>query len=97
MTGFTVTKHGPSRFWAVHDPAGELVCVCVYKRGAVEVIRRLESAPPSPLLLHESAPPRTGETAAQIPMETLGHSSRATVASLTIGAEQQQHTERSTP
>ncbi len=86
MTGFTVTKHGQSRFWAVHDPAGELVCVCVYKRGAVEVIRRLESAPPASLILHEAP--------AQIPMETLGHSPRATVASLTIGAEQQQNTER---
>ena len=41
MTGFTVSKHGHSRFWAVRDPAGELVCVCVYKRGAVEVSRRL--------------------------------------------------------
>ncbi len=89
MTGFIVTRHGHSRFWAVHDPAGELVCVCVYKRGAVEVIRRLESALPSSLVLHEAS--------AQFAMETLGHSPRATVASLTIGAEQQQSTERSTP
>ena len=28
------------RFWAVYA-AGALVCVCVYKRGAAEVIRRL--------------------------------------------------------
>ena len=41
MNGYTVTKHGHSRFWAVRDPAGDLVCVCVYKRGAVEVARRL--------------------------------------------------------
>ena len=46
MTGFSVTKHGYSRFWAVYDPAGELVCVCVYKRGAVEVARRLSLVPP---------------------------------------------------
>ena len=36
----TMAKYG--RFWAVYDDAGELVCVTVYKKGAVEVIRRLE-------------------------------------------------------
>jgi hypothetical protein len=41
MSQFTVTRYGHSRFWAVRDSAGELVCVCVYKRGAQEVIRRL--------------------------------------------------------
>ena len=34
-----ITKYG--RFWAVHDGTGELVCICVYKRGANEVKRRL--------------------------------------------------------
>lgn len=29
------------RHWAVVDPADELVCVTLYKRGAVEVVRRL--------------------------------------------------------
>lgn len=29
------------RHWAVVDPADDLVCLTVYKRGAVEVIRRL--------------------------------------------------------
>jgi hypothetical protein len=29
------------RHWAVIDPANELVCLTVYKRGALEVIRRL--------------------------------------------------------
>ncbi len=29
------------RFWAVHDPHGQLVCVTVYKKGAAEVVRRL--------------------------------------------------------
>jgi len=32
------------RFWAVYDAVGELVCVCLYKRGANEVKRRLEVA-----------------------------------------------------
>ena len=41
MNALTVTKHRRSRFWAVRDGAGELVCLCVYKRGAVEVARRL--------------------------------------------------------
>lgn len=34
-----ITKYG--RYWAVYDQAGALVCVCVYKRGATEVKRRL--------------------------------------------------------
>ena len=32
-------------FWAAYDDAGQLVCVTVYKKGAVEVIRRLEGMP----------------------------------------------------
>ena len=46
MKTFTLTKHGHSRFWAVRDSDGQLVCVCVYRRGAQEVIRRLEEAEP---------------------------------------------------
>jgi hypothetical protein len=30
-----------SRFWAVWD-GSELVCLCVYKKGAAEVARRLQ-------------------------------------------------------
>ena len=29
------------RYWAVYDERGELVCVCVYRKGAMEVLRRL--------------------------------------------------------
>jgi hypothetical protein len=32
------------RHWAVIDHAGELVCLTVYKRGAIEVVRRLSAA-----------------------------------------------------
>jgi hypothetical protein len=39
--GYIVAKYGKSRYWAVVDAAGELVCVTVYKRGAEEVVRRL--------------------------------------------------------
>lgn len=33
-----------NRFWEVVDPAGDLVCITVYKRGAMEVVRRLDVA-----------------------------------------------------
>lgn len=38
---YTITPEG--RAWAVHDAAGELVALTVYKRGAAEVARRLEA------------------------------------------------------
>ena len=38
---YTVVKRTRDRWWEVRDPKGELVCVTVYKRGAVEVARRL--------------------------------------------------------
>lgn len=41
QAGYTVRKYGKSRFWAVLDAAEELVCITVYKRGALEVVRRL--------------------------------------------------------
>lgn len=31
------------RYWAVHDAAGDLVCVTLYRRGAAEVVRRLDA------------------------------------------------------
>jgi hypothetical protein len=37
--GYTIRKK--DRNWAVLDPQGQLVCLTVYKRGAVEVVRRL--------------------------------------------------------
>lgn len=40
----TVVRYGRTRFWAVYDADGVLVCVTVYKRGALEVVRRLTSA-----------------------------------------------------
>jgi hypothetical protein len=47
VSSITIAKHGRSRFWAVRDGDGDLICVCVYKRGALEVARRLTSAPAS--------------------------------------------------
>ena len=36
-----IEKYG-SRFWAVFDFKDRLICVCVYKCGAEEVVRRFE-------------------------------------------------------
>jgi hypothetical protein len=57
MSQFTISKHGRSRFWAVRDPAGVMVCVCVDKRGAIEVVRRLEAKKDSSgLHFHDGLP-----------------------------------------
>jgi hypothetical protein len=36
--GYTILKH--NRNWKVMDPAGQLVCITVYKKSVKEVIRR---------------------------------------------------------
>ena len=36
-----VTRYKKGRYWAVLDPEGRLVCICVYRKGAREVVRRL--------------------------------------------------------
>lgn len=36
----SIVRYG-RRFWAVYDEAGILVCVCVYLKGAREVVCRL--------------------------------------------------------
>jgi hypothetical protein len=40
---YTIGKKDMSRWWEVRDPAGELVCLTVYRRGACEVVRRLST------------------------------------------------------
>lgn len=40
-----IEKHHGGKFWNVVDPAGALVCVCVYRKGAREVVRRLMPLP----------------------------------------------------
>jgi hypothetical protein len=42
-----IRKYG--RYWALYDDAGELVCICLYKRGAAEVLRRLQQLPAPPV------------------------------------------------
>ena len=43
----SIRKYG--RYWALYDDAGELVCVCLYKKGAAEVLRRLQQRPAPPV------------------------------------------------
>ena len=49
----SIRKYG--RYWALYD-AGELVCVCLYKKGAAEVLRRLQRASRSPSDTHANPP-----------------------------------------
>jgi hypothetical protein len=35
----SMRKYG--RYWAVYDGTGALVCICLYKKGAAEVVRQL--------------------------------------------------------
>lgn len=34
-------RYKGGRYWALYDAAGALVCLCVYRKGAEEVRRRL--------------------------------------------------------
>lgn len=43
MEQFRVERYGNTRFFAVYDATNALVCVCVYRRGAEEVARRLQA------------------------------------------------------
>ena len=38
----SISRYKHSRYWALHDAANVLVCLCVYKKGAQEVQRRLQ-------------------------------------------------------
>lgn len=40
----SIRKYG-GRYWALYDDMGELVCVCLYRKGAAEVLRRLQQLP----------------------------------------------------
>ena len=39
-----IKRYGNTRHWAVYDNENRLICLCVYKKGAEEVVRRLEEA-----------------------------------------------------
>ncbi len=38
-----VARYGNTRYWAVLDADGTLVCLCVYRKGAQEVVKRLQA------------------------------------------------------
>lgn len=44
MENFRVERYGKTKFFAVRDAQGALVCVCVYRRGAEEVAQRLQAS-----------------------------------------------------
>ncbi|MCZ7637607.1 MAG: hypothetical protein M5U12_17155 [Verrucomicrobia bacterium] len=75
MNGFNVTKHGRSRFWALRDGTGELVCLCVYKRGALEVARRLRERETSEAAVLRETPPEAHADGdhgfSEIPLDSL--------------------------
>ncbi len=37
-----IERYRNTRYWAVLDPDGSLVCLCVSRKGALEVMRRLQ-------------------------------------------------------
>jgi YD repeat-containing protein len=46
-----VEKYRQGRYWAAYDAEGRLICVTLYRKGAQEVVRRLQgrdSPPPAP-------------------------------------------------
>ena len=38
-----IERYGKTRYWAVLDADGTLVCLCVYRKGAQEVVKRLRA------------------------------------------------------
>jgi hypothetical protein len=37
----TIKRYGNTHYWAVYASDDALICVCVYRKGAQEVVRRL--------------------------------------------------------
>jgi hypothetical protein len=37
-----IERYGNTRHWAVYASDGTLVCLCVYRKGAEEVVKRLQ-------------------------------------------------------
>jgi hypothetical protein len=38
----SIRKYG--RYWAVYASDGALICLCVYRKGALEVVKRIQQA-----------------------------------------------------
>ncbi len=43
VSGSEIARYRNTRYWAVIDTEDTLVCLCVYRKGALEVVRRLEA------------------------------------------------------
>ena len=39
-----IARYGKTRYWAVYASDGALICLTVYRKGAAEVMRRLQQA-----------------------------------------------------
>mgnify|MGYP007008901109 CR=1 FL=1 len=42
-----IERYQNTRYWAVYASDGALICVCVYRKGAQEVVRRLTNQAPA--------------------------------------------------
>jgi len=40
-----VERYGNTQYWPVYASDGALICITVYRKGAAEVVRRLQQAP----------------------------------------------------
>ena len=38
-----IARYQNTRYWAVWDHDGTLICLCVNRKGALEVVRRLQA------------------------------------------------------
>ena len=41
-----IERYRNTRYWAVREADGTLICLCVYRKGALEVLRRLQAQQP---------------------------------------------------
>ncbi len=57
---FRVERYGTTRFFAVYDATQALVCVCVYRKGAQEVARRLQALDEAPRWADANGPAPEG-------------------------------------
>ena len=43
-----IARYGKTRYWAVYTNDGALICITGYRKGAAEVVRRLQQALEAP-------------------------------------------------
>ena len=57
----SIRKQG--RYWAVIDTDGTLVCLCVYRKGATEIARRLQALDAAQQWVDHNGPADSGQGA----------------------------------